>query len=894
LSGCGLSEGDEVIVLPDDKLTRSDSMEGKIAKINDKTILVSNKLGTLLEFPSSEVFAIDDDEAQAVSIARSEFYRVLEKNIKAYHGELSLTKEEGGFSVGEVLLDKAEEAQLDEWIAYFKTNEALAILLRKYVNKDDISRHELAEEMVDFIDDGQFDDLEEAVQKLSDTNARNGFGFAMLAPFRQVAKYSIDLVKSPTGKARNLIPGIKNTDDVKLTTGAFTAKENIKAAIKNADIYVELLVKAAQHKKLINGEKFTDAELEKLRAHTKNSLVDAAFPAALRFAREEMKSTVPSIELAERVLDIGGFEKQDLVRIHKKETWAELESEILAAQVWQERYVDSSWKGMFKVTLHRVLVDLDAELALIMSDTSLYDVAATLRAKSYRGDIDLEGTVVYDSEKVIIKDSLGNWSWFVSINDKGQLVAKGQLPFKRYLHNVAVTFSSPAMLERKERNRQTRILKFTDELKKEPWYGVVFKDSKPTGLLIKLDFNKGIFEHIDISSKNITSDSSQFTHFVDENGRGEIKENKEGSISLWVAGGKRGKKTTWNSGDKWNFALDKSGKILNAGFVTKKMISSNKYYIDYMRESEYKRRLVELAGTQPFRLKAGDITYSSKGGKPKKWNELIDLNIAKIQGDRVILEGSYSRDKGMAVKIDSVVVPYVDGGAVIYMALPENKDALFMKNGLDKLDALGTKRRAYQRLGAKKKAAPPVVNLSKNDDIEVEKEKEFSQQPKLEVEKQQSTEVAPPEVLRPKNTKEDRRGLYELALSYVQRARLSRRSNGQSAVDILTRLEGANVSSDEYAENLKEAIVNKYLDLAEKRIGQRDLVKAKLFINKAQNIMYSERAVSLKKKIQSTAVVTMDKESSGDENVNAAVENINNATKESVKAVGDFMRGLLN
>jgi len=28
LSGCGLSEADEVIVLPDDKLKRSDSMEG--------------------------------------------------------------------------------------------------------------------------------------------------------------------------------------------------------------------------------------------------------------------------------------------------------------------------------------------------------------------------------------------------------------------------------------------------------------------------------------------------------------------------------------------------------------------------------------------------------------------------------------------------------------------------------------------------------------------------------------------------------------------------------------------------------------------------------------------------------------------------------------------------
>ena len=911
LSGCGLSEGDEVIVLPNDKLERSASFTGKVARIDDSKITVSNSEGTLLTFSTTEVFPADDKEAQAIAIARKDFFKTFEKNAQAYGKEVGIAyKDSGNSSIGEVLLDKAKEAQLPEWVAYFELKKKILALLRRYANVDGVSRRKLAEEMVGFLDDDELKELELAINKLSDSSSAHELASHVIGLFQNVAENSITLISNPKSHDRHygLLRSIKNQDDEQFTTNAFNRKESIKPAIENTMVYIDLLVKSKQHILLMSGQQPSNQELTALRLKTMDKLYNAAFPAALRFAREELESSIPSVELAEKVIDIIGFQKEDLARIHKNASWDELLSEIKAAELWQTNFIDDGWQGSIDIPKTRYGPSrvLDSKLSLFISPTSLYDLKARLRADSYSGNINLNGEVSYDSEKIIITDALGNWKWSSTINDKGELIAKGQVPFRRRLYDVNVTFNSPEIIARKERERQAKIEEFNLALKKEPWYGVVFQDNQPTGTLIKLDFNKTLVQFLDITSDQVKGDTTKFSYAIDESGRGTIKENKGAKIPTWhpfdswrLLGNK---KPLWHSGNKWDFVLSDNGENLEAGFSTKKIILNKVYHINYTRESLYKQMLEDLASIRSLSFKAGRLNPKTVKGTPDKWTEKIVVQSAKVDNSRVILESAYSNDNQQALSVKNFLVPEINGSSIIYFNLPKNRDAFLLKKGITEVGSLAYRERGYERIiekgdDVKVTSQPTITNSAKIENAVKKEAKPYVGASKPDAsQNNESTFAVSKAPAEPTPQKESRQESYELALNYVKKQRLSRRASGESALDLLDVLEESHNPNDHYEESLKTAIITKYLDLADNNIDENKLNKGRALISKAQNVAHTDRAIALQNKLNSKVVPTqvrttqVQKRDVASETIEALEATVN----KGAETIGGFLNGLIN
>jgi len=794
LSGCGLSDGDEVLVLPNDKPMRSDSFEGIVARVDDEVITVLDSKGRLLTYTTDEVFPIGDEDAKAQSDARVRFYKTLDKNYNTYFDSLSFTDEGGkNSSIGEILIDQAKEAGLDEWVATFQMHAALVGHLKRYAYVDDVTMHELAEESIEFLDGDEVEELELALNKLS--NPESVKFLADMAPslFMRFAEHSLSLLMRQNSKSDSELTTqfgrIKNQDDTQLTIDGFGSIDNIKPAIENARIYVDLIVESKRHIRLATGQEYSEKELEELRVETKNRLYRAALPHALKFARKELKSSIPSVALAEKVMDITGINKEDLASLHHKDSWGDLLSEIKAAKSWQTNFIDDGWEGVFEIpkrSHYGAPLTLSSTLSLFMSNSSLYELKAKLRASSSRGDVHLVGDVTSSEGKITITDKQGDWNWSAAINGKGQLVADGKVPYRRYLYNVNVVFSSPEMFARKERERQAKIEEFKHVLTSDLWYGVVFRNNQPTSTAIRLDFNKKAVEFLNVTNSPIEKNSTKFDFYINDNGKGVITESKGVSIK------------GWRSGDKWDFIVKNKGKNLDAEFVQKRPFSRTvSYHVNYVRESAYNENL-------------GGI--SEKGGQLDVVSTPPVINTA--QAKQPVLQKSEP-----AVNAENVSSP--------------------VSNNL--LDTLASS------------------NL-------------------------------------PVEQKPDRKELYKLGQDYVKRLHLSRRSSGESALDVLDQLGGGN-QKDSYEEKLRDSVITKYLDLAESKMNAYSYSKASSLISKAQKIAYTNRAASLQ--IELNGRISQAGRVGGTQpQVQYSTENsaevLNNVVNEGAKALGGLINGLFN
>lgn len=691
LASCGLSEGDSVIVLPNDSTIRTDiiigrqnagldllnkimqnqgviisqndvilnAITGTFIKKNGDAVVITDSNGKFKTYKADEVFAASDEYAQKLSAARVEFYKVYFQN------QSEMDKDE----IIDLIKERAEKAELNDWVEFLEIFPDINAFNKRLPKKGMSVSAELIDDWQDIFD--SLEGLEQEVAELSDPNGKTG-------NFATIVFDKLDV------SASEAINGWVKDMDIRVS-GNTPELVAVSLALKNALKFVPLKVEEAKHQALLIGKQLTDEELKKERNIAMKPIFENTIPISIMIANKSLKNKLTGLDLAEFLVNEVGCPKEGLAQFHGKESWDDLISAVKKQDEWLSALMEDNWNGKV-VIKDRGGRTTELNSTLIFTfETSLLNPVAIL---SYGQGAPLRGVV--NSQKafansensfinVRIKDALGNWHWIADINAGGTLNVRGSFPYRRYKYQVNAKFYSPAVIKRHEEAKKVKIQQLTTQLKNEPWYGVTFfkSDGKwvPNPALIKLDFNQNIFFMQDIGFDSEKHSISGFSFDIDASGKGNISDQEGMEIKHWVGG------------NRWNFVFDEASQTLTASILRSKKNRNKEWQVRFVTERSYLKRLqllmafshsswetgrMDSKGVLMKRAKKGGsyvrvngrLAKRTEDNRPKYAEGLLTIKNGRIENNIVKLEGDLLFHQ-LSSHVVYITVPAMEHGAVL-------------------------------------------------------------------------------------------------------------------------------------------------------------------------------------------------------------------------------------
>jgi len=668
LASCGFSAGDDVVIVPNDSPYRSASWQGSFEKADGDNAVI-NRNGKLITVPLNEVFYSQDEEVQHLIKARTDFYTLFKSNMRELNQE----------SIRSLVIDKANQANLNDWVAYLELLPQIDEF-NKLVVSNDASVDDLTSAWDDIFD--SFSDLEEEVSTLTKPAGR--LGEASLSGFskrelKRMRGFSDDLGIS--GKIlRQASLGDLNfsslvfgqmklsVSDAIAKTYANTATSNLPLwgeSIKNAFKLIVVRVNEAKHAALLEGKELSDTDIDKIRTIAINKLILETLPVSIQLASAELKENTTSVALADLLVDQLHYPKVALAQFHEKKTWDEFLVAAADVDIWAGVLTLDHWRGSIKINRqYGAAIRNNVALKVFYNDSLLKPVAELLQSKS----LVLKGVVTKTTTGVQIKDKLGNWNWEGVFDDEGAFVVSGRYPANYRVYKINTKLRSPiaikklqearlAEAKRLEAARLAKIKELHQQLKNEEWYGVPFSTFgnqwAANPVLISLDFNQNQYTIRDLGGESEQRVITSFSYDIDENGKGQLSDAK-------------GVKTkAWNSGDRWMLSYDSESNklILNINNRGNEILTSKvNWKIQLVPKSVYMKRLNNLTNLSHSIWSSGEI--HPNGASLGRWISELQLNKASVVDDVVKIKGKYSFDV-TTTDVTFIAVPALEKGMVL-------------------------------------------------------------------------------------------------------------------------------------------------------------------------------------------------------------------------------------
>jgi len=642
LAACGMSEGDPVIVLPNDSPFRSDisiarhgissnAITGTFVKKDGDNVVISDAKGKFRTFNTSEVFSASDEHAQELSTARLEFYKVFSQN----GDELDRPEILG------LIKEKAEKAKLRDWVELLEVMPELKALNKK-LKKTRPVPVALLGEWNDALD--SLDDLEDEIAQLSKPN-EGGMNFSQA--FSGIMKVSVSrAINQWVGGYAQYKQAVQDKHYMNSNMPDLAA---LPTVIENAMRFASLRVKEAKHLALLQGKKMTDDQLDAVHRETMKTIIDATIVAAIKMANDELGNKLSGERLAEFLVDKVGYHKDDLAQFYGKKSWDNLLASVKEHDQWLSVLMADDWNGKIKINRGYNRINVLNSSLVFRFERSLLKPVAIL---SYGANTAMRGNVSKSKTGIQIKDDLGNWNWQGSLDDEGTLLVNGNLPQGYYKYDVHAKLYSPAAIKRIEAAKKEKIQQLTVQLKNEPWYGVTFfrygQHWVPNPALIKLDFNRQSFVIQDIGFGSEKSANSSFTFEINTDAVGSIVDQAGAHTKHW------------NSGDRWSIAFNEEKHALMASIP--RSGRNPEWKVEFMPESIYMDRLQLLAALAHSSWKTGLLDRN--GDVSKRYAGSLMLANGSIKNNAVLLDGSFLYRK-VSTPITYIVVPAMEHGAVL-------------------------------------------------------------------------------------------------------------------------------------------------------------------------------------------------------------------------------------
>jgi|GEM_PF-5752104 len=455
LAACGFSKGEDVMVLPNDSPMRSSAWHGVFEKSNGDTSVISQN-GKFVTVPSNEVFSVHDEDARHIVDSRKEFYRIYSSNLNELNQE----------SIRSLVIEKANEARLNDWVAFLELIPSIAEFNQR-VASGGHSVEELSDAWDDLFD--SLSDLEEEVSQLTKSAGQTGTAMGSilgLEELNQMAKSSgqmenllgsLGLLKRMTQDAsfallvfgQVKLPVSDAISNIYKTSDASNVGEWSKLIEKSFKL-LPIRMNEAKHMALLAGKTLSDADVEKVRVATTNKIIADTLPSSIALASAELKENTTSVALVNFLNDKLNYPKDALAKFHKKKSWDEL---LVAAQnvdKWAEILTSDHWNGDVSIKRRyyaRVHDKLD--LRVFFKNSLLKPIAEMTRSD---GTV-LKGIVRKSEGGIQIKDDLGNWNWQGHFDNEGALAVSGRYPHGSYVYTINTKFNSPIALKKLEEAR---------------------------------------------------------------------------------------------------------------------------------------------------------------------------------------------------------------------------------------------------------------------------------------------------------------------------------------------------------------------------------------------------------------------------------------------------------
>jgi len=590
-----------------------------------------NRHGKFVTVPLNEVFSEEDEKVQHLIKARENFYKVFISNRNELNQE----------SIRSLVMDKAKQAELNDWVEYLELLPEIS-KFNKQVVSSDVSVDDLISVWDDLFD--SLSSLEEEVAHLTKPAGRLGFSSLVYGQMKQ----------SVTDAIANTY---RNTDTASLISWG----ESIEQAFQ----LIPVRMNEAKHMALLAGKELSDSDLIKVRATAVNKLISDTLPISIQLASAELKENTTSVALAKLLTDQLHYPKDALAQFHKKKTWGELLASAAEVDVWAGVLTLDHWRGSIKINRgYGSTISNNVELNVFYKNSLLKPIAELSQSNSGV----LKGVVTKSESGVHIKDKLGNWNWQGMFDDEGTFVVSGGYPANYRVYTINTKLRSPiaikklqeariAEAKRLESERLAKIEALHQQLKKEEWYGVPFNKHgyqwAANPVLISLDFNQNQYTIRDVGAESEQQVITSFNYDIDEHGKGQLSDVK-------------GVKTkVWDSGDRWDLSFDSESNklILNIDNVGKAIFSSEiNWKMQLMPKSVYMQRLNNLTVLAHSTWSAGKI--NSKGASSGRWVSKLQLYDAVVIDDVVKLKGQYSFDVTKTA-VTFIAVPAFEKGMVL-------------------------------------------------------------------------------------------------------------------------------------------------------------------------------------------------------------------------------------
>ncbi|MDQ6993076.1 MAG: hypothetical protein Q9M31_06335 [Mariprofundus sp.] len=642
LAGCGMSQGDAVIALPNDSPIRSGidgygkykEITGTFEKKVDGKVIVTAADGRFHYYDPSEVFMADDESAQQLSLARGDFFLAMDKN----DNDLNNTP------FVEILQNKAAQAKLNDWVEYLDLVPDLLALKEQFPSSGEPVPVKLIGAWGDAFD--SLDDLEDEIANLSAPNKgsrvfSNLIDKAMPNSVNAAIDSWIRGYPAYESFVRNGGRNMSGLPELALLP------EVVKSAFK----FVPLSVKEKEHEALLTGLKLTDAALEKVHKSSVDKIISSTMVASIQFAKESNDQQLSGLQLAQFLVDNVGYPKQALAHFYDKESWGDLLASVKEQDAWSMAFLADGWSGKIELEQnHQKFRARHIELLFTFEGSLLKPIAILLekQRRTVRAALSKRGKGVQ-----IDSNSQNDWSLKAVFNEAGKLMISGDsFPGFRNKLDVSGELDSLAEIKRLEAERQAKVDHIQAVLKSESWYGVRFAKKRthwlPETNLIEWDFSKNIFAIQGLSSARGTLASASFKFDVDGEGHGVVKNIKPTE------------RRHWQGGYKWAFSLDEATHILTA--TMHRTRRNPEWKVVFVTKSVYMNRLHSLSKVaQGSWLRAGinrDGELSAKGTASVVLHDgAIEANVLKLNGDLIY--------KNNNIHVKYIMVPAMEQGAVL-------------------------------------------------------------------------------------------------------------------------------------------------------------------------------------------------------------------------------------
>ncbi|MDX8389287.1 MAG: hypothetical protein R8M38_02235 [Mariprofundaceae bacterium] len=355
LTSCGLSEGDKVLVLPDDLVNRSPAVSGVYSKADGDTVTITDEDGRFLTFPEDAVYAADDEDALELEKARRDFYQMYQMNSEVLNLARQSERSSGAI---DLLTDKADDADLPEWIAYFEFLSSSQACFGKH-SKDEAIEVEKAITILESLTDCLADTADTIPNITQEINQLSGVN-----DYASSGNHSLDQWNNPrlanpivkgVGKLLRAAHNLANrsnvshwgdeTDDgksmpneqVEELTSLFTA---VHSYAEHAN---SLISKIYGHLTLLKGETANTNDLAKntgeiiKKAH--RSIVEKAAEIALLNQRGKPLT----IGILGDIVSISGLSKEEVVSSYEAYNWNSFEESFKKRLEWFAPLAEKKW-----------------------------------------------------------------------------------------------------------------------------------------------------------------------------------------------------------------------------------------------------------------------------------------------------------------------------------------------------------------------------------------------------------------------------------------------------------------------------------------------------------------------------------------------------------------------